>query len=68
MSATFNIQPIGRFAGGSQPVKRPKVRGGGQKISVHRQFYIADMAGSWGTNNYGVDLTRKLGVCAFFLQ
>ncbi|CAH0024279.1 unnamed protein product [Clonostachys rhizophaga] len=24
MSASFGIQPIGRFAGGSQPVKRPK--------------------------------------------
>ncbi|KAF7548952.1 hypothetical protein G7046_g8497 [Stylonectria norvegica] len=24
MSASFNIQPIGRFAGASQPVKRPK--------------------------------------------
>lgn len=26
MSKNFSIQPIGRFAGASQPVKRPKVR------------------------------------------
>jgi hypothetical protein len=26
MAARFSVQPIGRFAGESQPVKRPKVR------------------------------------------
>lgn len=25
MAASFSIQPVGRFAGPSQPVKRPKV-------------------------------------------
>jgi hypothetical protein len=28
MEASFSIQPIGRFTGASQPVKRPKVRTG----------------------------------------
>ncbi|RDA95840.1 hypothetical protein CP533_5120 [Ophiocordyceps camponoti-saundersi (nom. inval.)] len=58
MSSTFSIQPIGRFAGASQPVKRPKEFTCFSYDENHN-FHLGDASLKWYyTPVIGADLSR----------
>lgn len=61
MSAAFSIQPIGRFAGSSAPVKRPKVR------FAHRPARSASHETVRRPYIVGPLLIGSLGICLLLL-
>ncbi|EMR63543.1 putative protein rai1 protein [Eutypa lata UCREL1] len=58
MPGTFNVQPIGRFAGESQPVKRPKEIACFSYDSKH-EFHLGDSSLQWYyPPELGADLSK----------
>ncbi|KAF4595004.1 protein rai1 [Ophiocordyceps camponoti-floridani] len=58
MSSTFNILPVGRFSGASQPVKRPKEFACFSYDDQH-EFHLGDSSLKWYyTPHIGADLSK----------